>query len=195
MITTPLHSFYEHDYRYDSQYCTIEALDKLIEALHNRINDSNWYDGLWFMEDAEMVYGLGYISIQNYIHKSIKDYCYSSNIQYDNKFYLKTGKRIEGFSHTNIELINALANFAKHEHDKIKIPTSEVLLAFGLRAKGEFEQDDDFEIERSPIYTGLKLISENGKLLPILLDIKMWRDSLWKNEIIPHQSARRIKKT
>ena len=78
--TKTKHHFLEPDYRYDSEYHIIQALDKLISKFHDRMKELNWYDGGWFIEDVEMIYGLGFISMQNYVNKSIRDFCHARDI-------------------------------------------------------------------------------------------------------------------
>lgn len=169
----------EPDYRFDSQQSTIAALDNVIKSFKDRIEPGSWYDGGWLIEDAEMIYGLGYISLQCYINRSEKDFCYATGVS--SRDILKTGRLINNYNNTNIELINTLANYAKHGHDKIKSNTRDMLIAFGLRPNGDCDVDWDCEIDESPIYKGLNILSEKGDLMTIFLEVKEWRDSLWLN--------------
>ena len=53
---------------------TIKGLSETIEILYNQVNEIDWYDGDWFMEESEPIYGLTFIAFQNYINGSIKDF-------------------------------------------------------------------------------------------------------------------------
>jgi len=55
-----------------------------------------------------------------------------------------------------------------------------MLLAFNLRPSGDCDIDLDCFIDDSPIYSGLELLTDKGSLISIFIEIKEWRDKLWK---------------
>ena len=62
------------DHRAVSLNMTIKGLTETIATLKNQITEIHWYDGDWFMEESEPIYGLAFIAFQNYINGSIKDF-------------------------------------------------------------------------------------------------------------------------
>ncbi|WP_321282342.1 hypothetical protein [Marinifilum fragile] len=61
------------DLRIESLQTTIKGLENSISELRNKIDKIDWYDGLWFIEEAEPIYGLAFIAFQNYINSSVFD--------------------------------------------------------------------------------------------------------------------------
>ena len=181
--------YFKHDFRYNHQIKTLLALDDLISSFRDQVGDG--YDGLSFIEDAESIYGLGLISLQNYINKSIKDYCYSFENKSKKDYFYKKGKVITGYNNTNIELINALANYAKHGQEAIRPTTQMMLKNFGIQVFDEYDFKDEScseicdidkanDLEYSPINLGIPLLTNNSQLVSIFQDVKKWRDDLWK---------------
>lgn len=62
------------DYRIESLNQIISGLDRSIESLNKKMKNIEWYDGIWFKEDSESIYGLAFLAFQNYINNSIKDF-------------------------------------------------------------------------------------------------------------------------
>jgi hypothetical protein len=67
-------SFLRNDFRIGSLNEIIEGLQNSINSLKKRTQEESWYDGIWFLEEAEPIYGLAFIAFQNYINGSIKDF-------------------------------------------------------------------------------------------------------------------------
>ena len=161
------------DYRAESLRQIITGLDNSINTLQDRVEELGWYDGLWFLEDSEPIYGLAFIAFQNYINGSIKDLYESVN---DKTLYYKLGTNSANFEKSDIELIIGLANYIKHKDDeKLHRGTQEILNAFDLKNNGE--------INNSPIFDGLTILNKDWKLFQILEIVINWRESLIKNDI------------
>jgi hypothetical protein len=56
------------DYREVSLVIIINGLNDAIDSLKKQIDEIHWYDGDWFKEESEPIYGLAFIALQNYIN-------------------------------------------------------------------------------------------------------------------------------
>jgi len=164
-----------HDFRIESLTITISGLEKSIIELREKLDEIEWYDGLWLLEESEPVYGLVFIALQNYINSSIYDRFENLEKQY---LMYKLGRKINDTERTDIELIISLANYFKHrDQPKMLFPeTQKILNDFSLR----FEQDVD--IENSPIFKGLDLFTANWNIFKLIDTVKEWREKLWIDE-------------
>jgi hypothetical protein len=167
--------FLRTDYRVQSLFQIITGLDNSINFLKKNIQDNLWYDGDWFRQDAEPIYGLAFIALQNYINSSIKDF--SGNTSDKIKYY-KTEPDLDDFNKTSIELIIGLANYSKHKDDdgNLHSGTKEILECFGLNV------DKDSELDESPILNGLNILSDKWDLFVVLKTVTTWRENLWLND-------------
>lgn len=163
------------DFRIESLQVTIRGLENSISDLRNKIDKVDWYDGLWFIEESEPVYGLAFIALQNYINSSVFDRFESLEKQY---LKYKLGDKVDKTGRTNIELIISIANYFKHrDHPSNLIgETPKILRDFNLQF------DKDVDIENSPIFKGLELLSEIGDLETVINMVKNWREKLWTAE-------------
>jgi hypothetical protein len=164
-----------HDFRIDSLRDTISGLENSILGLKSKIDQINWYDGLWFMEESEPIYGLAFIAFQNYINSSIYDRFESLEKQY---LKYKIGEEIKRTGRTDIELIISIANYFKHrDHpNNLMGETLKVMRDFNLKF------DKDIDITDSPIFKGLEIFSVNRKLELIIQVTEKWREKLWTLE-------------
>jgi hypothetical protein len=163
------------DHRAVSLNITIKGLTETITFLKNQIDEIDWYDGDWFMEESEPIYGLAFIALQNYINGSIKDIADSlkeKETYYKLEQYLKEGNR------SRIELIIGLANYAKHKDEGTPHKgTKDILDHFNLN------YEDVTYLDKSPIFQGLTLLNEDWDLLQVKTFVTDWRELLWsKNE-------------
>lgn len=148
----------------------LEGLETAVDELEIRVKQGGWYDGIWFREEAEPIFGLGFIALQHYIHGSIKDRFGPVNA---NQYY-QTDIAPITFHITRIELINGLANYAKHfEEAKLHNKTTDCLSHFNLQSH------NDIDIVDSPIFGGLDILCPDWKLTKLGKDIELWRESLW----------------
>ena len=95
------------DHRAVSLNMTIKGLTETIATLKNQINEIHWYDGDWFMEESEPIYGLAFIAFQNYINGSIKDFFFFFKAK---ETYYKLEQKTNNNTKSKIELIIGLAN-------------------------------------------------------------------------------------
>ncbi|RZK47843.1 MAG: hypothetical protein EOO99_12135 [Pedobacter sp.] len=159
--------YLEVDYRRESLCQIILGLEKSIGYLKSKLELKGWYDGLWFLEESEPIYGLAFIAFQNYVNGSIKDFYDTTK----NKIsFYKLGTAPENFSKSYIELIIVLANFIKHKDDGLNEMTKQILEAFN------FTEYD--EIDKSPIFGGLDLLDEKWNLVNIMRQVFIWRQEL-----------------
>ncbi|MDO9186887.1 MAG: hypothetical protein Q7W13_12815 [Bacteroidia bacterium] len=162
------------DYRVESLFQIITGLDISIKILVKRMKAGGWYDGLWLREDCEPIYGLAFLAFQNYINLSIKDFSGETS----NKIkYYKIEPNLKNFEKSSIELIIGLANYLKHRDEKeLHKGTREILESFSLHFGNENN------IDNSPIFDGLAILSEDWDLFEVLEIVKKWREKLWTLE-------------
>jgi len=163
------------DYRLVSLDLTIQGLNNSIEVLKNNFKEIHWYDGDWFLEESEPIYGLAFIAFQNYINGSIKDVV--GQIFEKVNFY-KLEPNVEGYSKSKIELIIGLANYAKHKDDGIPHKgTKEILECFNL------DYQDILYLDKSVIFQGLSILNKDWNLLQIKELVTNWREMIWTRNI------------
>jgi len=157
------------DYRITSLDITINKLNEAIEHLKKQFYEIEWYDRVWLIEESEPIYGLVFIAFQNYINGSIKDF--SDTTLGKEKFYT-IDNTVDNKS--KIQLIIGLANYAKHKDDGLPHKgTKEVLDFFNLT----YENITD--IDKSAIFQGLTILSNEWNLFEIKDLVKEWRDRMW----------------
>jgi len=166
---------FRFDHRAVSLDMIIKGLSEAIEVLKNQIEEIHWYDGDWFMEESEPIYGLAFIAFQNYINGSIKDIADSLS---EKVMYYKIENKPNKGNRTSIELIIGLANYAKHKDEEIPHKgTKNILDHF------ELNYYDITYLDKSPIFQGLTLLNENWDLFQIKNIVLDWREYLWsRNE-------------
>jgi len=159
------------DYRVASLNMTIQGLNNSIEILKGNIKELHWYDGDWFLEESEPVYGLAFIAFQNYIYGSVKDVVGQTNERVN--FY-QLGPNVEGYSKSKVELIIGLANYAKHKDDGIPHKgTKEILECFNL------DYQDISYPDKSAIFQGLTILNKDWDLFAIKELVTNWRELIW----------------
>lgn len=164
--------YLRHDLRVESLKYTISGLDRSINLLKNQRKEISWYDGIFFLEDSEPIYGLAFIAFQNYVNASIKDFSDSTR---DKVQYYQLESSFGEFNRSSIELIIALANYSKHkdEDGDLHKATREILTDFGLNI------DKGASVESSAIFEGLTILNEAWDLFQILDLVINWRSVLW----------------
>ena len=162
------------DRRKDILELTLSGIEQSLHQLKTRLDENDWYDGSFLLEDAEPIIGLAYITYQNYIVSSVYDRF--GNIQGISEYYKKGSALIKG-KRTEIELIIALANYYKHRdnekdlHDR----TKSVLVDLDLNYL------DIIEPENLPILKGMDFLSSTWNLNDITEKVTQWREALWEN--------------
>lgn len=182
MTTKPkLTHYLKNDLRVDSLIQIITGLDNSIITLKNRLEEVDWYDGDWLDSDSEPIYGLAFISFQNYINGSIND-LYDS-LTNKTKF-CKIEPISRNYTCSSVELIIGLANYIKHKDEgTLHKGTREILDSFNLN----YNEDKAEFVSESPIFGGLSILSVNWNLFEILEIVIYWRKKLFeefeKNDI------------
>lgn len=159
--------------RIESLNQIIIGLDNTIDLLRKKIDEINWYDRGWFNEETEPIYGLAFIAFQNYIVGCIKD-CFDSTTTKLKLECFRLVPNMEGFEKSSIELITTIANYSKHKEEEINQYLHENLKCFKLN------WGNDIEIDESPIFEGLSLLSEKWDLFEILKIVTDWEEKLWR---------------
>ncbi len=162
------------DHRVVSLDMILKGLTETIDILKYQIDEIDWYDADWFMEECEPIYGLAFIAFQNYINGSIKDFTDSLE---EKKKYYKFEHNPNANSRTKIELIIGLANYIKHKEEGLPhTGTKEILEYFNLN------YDNVIHLDNSPIFQGLTILNEEWDLFKIKEIVTEWREFLWLHE-------------
>lgn len=169
MTLTDIRQF---DYRIKILHIIISGLENSILELKMKLDELEWYDGLWLLEESEPICGLAFIAMQNYINSSIYDRFESMEKQY---LAYKMGNKISGTERTDIELIISIANYFKHrDHpNDLSGETSRILADFHLHSY------QGADISNSPIFKGLEIFSENWEFKEYVKAVEIWRAKLW----------------
>lgn len=163
------------DYRAKSLELIIDGLKDGLETLEKQVEEIEWYDGIWFQEESEPIYGLAFIAFQNYINSSIKDF--KGNFSQKQESY-KLKQRTSKFTKSKIELIVALANYSKHKEEGIPHKgTREVLDSFNIA------YEDIANLNNSPIFVGLTILNKKWNLLEIKNIVTEWRKLLYNQSV------------
>ena len=159
------------DFRKNSLETIIQGLVKSIAEQKDFANDSDWYCGDIFLEHIEPLFGIGFIALQNYINSSIYDI--DNSLKKMRQRY-KEGNKIGDSGKTDIELFIGLANYFKHRDDEkdFRPKTKELLDSFNFTY-------DIFEVDSSPIFLGMDLISKEWDLMIALEIVIEWREAMW----------------
>lgn len=175
MIESHKTHYLRHDYRIEGISHIINGLWEAIQVLEDRVKLKGWYDGIWFREDSEPIFGIAFIAFQNYINASIIDrYC---TIEGKEQIY-KLSNKIGKSRTTEIELIIALANYTKHKDwGELHPGTRKILLSVGLKC------DFDVDIQEAPIFEGIELLNGSWDLKEILKLVTAWREMLWSTNL------------
>lgn len=163
------------DHRAVSLDITIKGLNETINILKTQIEEIDWYDGDWFMEESEPIYGLAFIAFQNYINGSINDFADSLK---EKESYYKLEQNSKEGNKSKIELIIGLANYAKHKDEGTPHKgTKDILDYFKLN------YNDVTYLDKSPIFQGLTFLNEDWNLFQVKNIVTAWREYIWsKNE-------------
>lgn len=141
------------------------AIDELI-----KFSKSGVLDGITAMEYSEYFYGAVLVACQAYAVGTVSDV---NEIQESNckKLDLYEYTESDLHEHTQVELINALANFFKHNEEWILWPnnrTAKTLRYYGIDEKTEF-----------PLNKGVEIILDgSGDLRSLCTVLEDWRFSI-----------------
>ncbi|RUA33831.1 MAG: hypothetical protein DSY77_08215 [Bacteroidetes bacterium] len=184
------------DFRYNYLCDTVRALENLISSFKKKNEEIDYYDGLFLLEDSEQTYGLAFIAMQNYIYGSIYDHLKAlksdakiSEDLFEKSFkvrgelkqhiwqnYIPKSEKVEQNDLKYVELIICLANYYKHRDEVNGLDKSTLIILNKLDNKFN---ENNFELDDSPIINGIELLSKNWDLTEIVENIKSWREKLW----------------
>jgi hypothetical protein len=187
------------DFRYNYLSDTMSALENLIDSFKKKNREEDYYDGFFFLEDSEQTYGLALIAMQNYIYGSINDHLialkgekkiaenlYEKLIKDKRKLKKYIWKNYATQSQINkinnldrIELIISLSNYYKHRDEIVGLDSNTLNVLKKLDKKFN---EEEFEIDNSPIIIGIELLSKNWDLMEIVENVKIWREKLWDSD-------------
>lgn len=159
------------DYRSESLTQIVNGLDSALNILNNQLETIEWYDAVFYREEAEPIWGLAFIAFQNYINGSIFDLYKKAS---EKTKYYNIEPNYRNFNRSNIELIIGLANFIKHKDDEKPLHdgTKKILIDFNL----PYQNDS----ENSPIFGGLTILSEKWDIFEVYKSVKDWRTKLFE---------------
>jgi len=162
-------NFVEFDYRINNLMLIIESFENTRVKLRKQIEASDWYSNEMYVTELELLLGMIFISLQNYINGTIMDWFPRLK---DQHLKYNIGKKEEK---NRIELIIALANYYKHKDSSGNLypNTMKALEYYNLST------DKDADIVNSPILKGFELLSENWKIDNLVDIVKLWRKELW----------------
>ncbi len=111
------------DYRIDWVTTVLDSLESAFTRIEEMGRDQEWFDGLFQMEHAEVVFGVSFVTAQAYIlgtTQDVKGIRQSAGKQPLRKvpfcFYCDAA-HCDGTNTSTIMLINQIANYYKH-HDE-----------------------------------------------------------------------------
>lgn len=166
--------YLRNDHRAVSLNMTIKGLTETIEILKKQINEVHWYDGDWFLEESEPVFGLAFIAFQNYINGSIKDFSESLK---EKEAYYKLERNPNNNTKSKIELIIGLANYIKHKEEGVPHKGTKAILDYF-----NLDYENVTSLDNSPVFQGLTLLNEDWDLFKIEDYITEWREFLWSRK-------------
>lgn len=159
----------EADYRSTPLGILCTASTNAVEELINFSIDGIM-DGLTAMEYAEYVHGALLVACQAYAIGTVRDVNEIQDSNYK-KIELYKYKETNSQEYSYIELINALANYFKHNEEWSSWPdneTTRVLRYYGIDENTEF-----------PLYIGIKvIIGESNDFRGLCTVLEDWRFSL-----------------
>jgi len=167
-----METFVPLDFRIDNIERLIHSFTVHKEGLIIQQENSVSYGGTMLLNDVELILGMSFITLQNYINSSIFDCCSTLKRQYEKYNLTKKNEK------SNITLIVALANYYKHKDSPGDIfkETIRTLKYFNLSI------DKNYDVVDSPILKGFDILSENNELNDLIEIVKEWRAELFKNQ-------------
>jgi len=166
------------------------GFNNALRFYRNRMDEESWYDMGFYWEDTDLIYGVMYVSLQNYINQCCYDFLDANLFGCIEKheYYLRNSTFIDGSNVTQIQLIIDLANHFKHRDDPPKYRRSNK------------KNDDDYRNERYKqiglnysiketyerfedriLIDGLEKLSEDMEISVLFQIAKDWRKDLWSD--------------
>jgi len=108
----------EADYRVDWMKDLFNSLNHGFNSIQEKLNNIDYFDGIFAQEQAESIFGIAFITAQTYITGTLSD---MAAIGGDSKLQksemLSIGSPIITNEITKILLINTIANYYKHHEE------------------------------------------------------------------------------
>lgn len=176
---------------YLETYDRIGTLEKLFKGYNQALKyykslykKLSWYDAGFYWEDTDLIYGLVFVSLQNYINQCCIDFIDAGLFGFKDKshFYSKNSIFVLNSDITQIRLIVDLANHYKHREDSSQNLNSEEkrrshrFFKIGLIASEKMIYE---RFEDRVIVDGLELLIEDMDILKLLPIVSTWRSENW----------------
>ncbi len=169
------------------------GFNNALKFYRNRMDEEGWYDVGFYWEDTDLIYGVMFVSLQNYINQCCYDFLDANLFGCKEKYeyYLKNSTFIDGSNVTQIQLIIDLANHFKHRDDppsstpsKVKAQKKE---SEENRRRNRFTQiglnypmKETYErFEDRLLIEGLEKLNKNMEISGLFQIAKDWRRDLW----------------
>lgn len=175
----------EIDWRIGPLRNVIAGIDAGLAAIQERLDTEEWFDGISAREYAEPLFGLGFVAAQTYAIGTVSDL---------NSVRMSRGKPEEKLKKfkiacfkcntvvlnggvTHIQLINASANYFKHNDEWPRWPTGNDLGAHDTKILGDVGITEKTEF---PCIDAVDLLFDTSWNLNVLLQImEEWRAYLF----------------
>jgi hypothetical protein len=173
------HNFLELDSHIEGLELVFEGLTKALSVFDEKFQQ-NWYNGDFYREETELIYGVALVSLQNYINKCCVDFMDAELFGFNKMYkYYEKNSLIISENITQIRLIVELANYFKHRDDERGI-IKETKITLQKLDLYQFHKSFDERFENELIFNGLFLLNASRIDINILLDIaKKWRTDTW----------------
>jgi hypothetical protein len=165
------------------------GFNNALRFYRNRMNEESWYDSGFYWEDTDLIYGVMFVSLQNYINQNCYDFLDAKLFGCKEKrdYYLMNSKFINGSNVTQIQLIIDLANHFKHRDDppppkrNLNRKNDEDFRRERFEQIGlEYPLKETYErFEDRHLIEGLEKLSEDMEISTLLQIAKDWRRDLW----------------
>ncbi|MDP2887556.1 MAG: hypothetical protein Q8P34_01155 [Bacteroidota bacterium] len=172
------------------------GLEKLFIGFNNalsyykkRMDEESWYDVGFYWDDTDLIYGVMFVSLQNYINQCCYDFLDANLFGCKGKYeyYSKNSAVIEGSNVTQIQLIIDLTNYFEHRDDPPQKDRNQNKKNDEDKRRERFWQiglnypmKETYErFEDRLLIDGLEKLSENMEISVLLQIAKDWRKDLW----------------
>lgn len=107
----------EVDYRVDWMRDLFSSLNHGFSIIQDKLNQIDYFDGIFAQEQVESIFGIAFVSAQTYITGTISDMAEIGGDNAPSKYQmLSIGSPMLG-KISKIQLINAIANYYKHHEE------------------------------------------------------------------------------
>ena len=108
----------EVDYRVDWMRDLFESLNHGFSMIQEKLNTIDYFDGLFAQEQAEMIFGISFVTAQTYITGTVSDMsAININSGLSKADMLNIGSPLVANNVPKVLLINTIANYYKHHEE------------------------------------------------------------------------------